>query len=124
MARDQGVNVLERSVFDRVPGVGRWRSVLLFDGNVGIGGDPTALLLRLGELLASDGRVIVELEPVDLLDPVLVVRAETTHTVGPWFRWTTVGPRRLRLIAEAAGFVVVDAWDAEDRCFARLDVRR
>ena len=36
----RGVNVLERSVFAGVPGQGRWRSVLLLDGNIGIGGDP------------------------------------------------------------------------------------
>ena len=44
VARRRGVNVLERSVFDRVPGAGRWRSALLLDGNIGIGGDPVALL--------------------------------------------------------------------------------
>jgi hypothetical protein len=117
------VNVLERSVFGRVPGVGRWRSALLFDGNIGIGGDPTALLLRIGELLTPDGRIIVELEPEDSRAEVVLVRAETRHHVGPWFRWTTVGPGRLRRIADDAGFVVVDEWDAEERCFARLDVR-
>ena len=123
VARRQGVNVLERSVFERVPGVGKWRSALLLDGNIGIGGDPVALLTRIGELLAPDGRLIVEIEPVDSTDRVLLVRAETPVAAGPWFRWTTVGPRRLAAIARTVGFDIVDAWDANDRRFAHLRPR-
>jgi len=123
VARRRGVNVLERSVFDRVPGAGRWRSALLLDGNVGIGGDPVALLTRIRELLVPDGRLIVEIEPTDAAERVVLVRAETALTSGPWFRWTTVGPHRLATIARAVGLAVVDAWDAEERCFARLESR-
>ncbi len=49
-----------RSVFDRVPGAGRWRTALLLDGNIGIGGDPAALLRRVAELLRRDGTVLCE----------------------------------------------------------------
>ena len=45
--RQRGVSALVRDVFDAVPGEGRWQSALLADGNVGIGGDPVALLARL-----------------------------------------------------------------------------
>jgi len=123
VARGRGVNVLERSVFDRVPGVGRWRSALLLDGNIGIGGDPVALLTRIGQLLTVDGHLIVEIEPFDSTGQVILVRAETPDAVGPWFRWTTVGPRRLESIARTVGFDLIDAWDAEDRRFARLCAR-
>ena len=123
VARGQGVNVLERSVFDRVPGVGKWRTALLLDGNLGIGGDPVALLARVGELLTSDGLLLVELESLDFPDEVLLVRAETPAAVGPWFRWTTVGPRRLEAIAWNVGYEIVDAWDADGRRFARLGRR-
>ena len=123
VARRQGVNVLERSVFDRVPGTGKWRSALLLDGNIGIGGDPVALLSRIAQLLTIDGRLIVEIEPFDAADQVIVVRAETPVAAGPWFRWTTVGPRRLAAIARTVEYDVVDLWDAEDRRFARLEPR-
>jgi SAM-dependent methyltransferase len=120
VARRHGVNVLERSVFDRVPGAGKWRSALLLDGNIGIGGDPIALLTRIGELLAPDGRLFVEIEPFETTDHVVLVRAETPVAAGPWFRWTTVGPRRFATIARTVGFDVVDVWDADDRRFAHL----
>ncbi len=121
IARRHGVNVLERSIFDHVPGAGRWRTALLLDGNIGIGGDPVALLERLGDLLAPHGRLIVEIEPHDVADRVMLVRAETAYTAGPWFRWTTVGPSRLLAIARAVGLRVVDTWDADERCFVRLE---
>ena len=63
LARSSGALVMQRDVFDRVPGTGRWTTVLLADGNIGIGGDPAALLRRVAELLAPQGRALVELEP-------------------------------------------------------------
>jgi SAM-dependent methyltransferase len=122
VARTRGVNVLERSVFDRVPGAGRWRSALLFDGNIGIGGDPVALLGRVLELVCDDARIVVEIEPDDTEHEVLVVRAETDLDVGPWFHWTTVDQARLMSIAATVGVEVLDVWDREHRRFAVLAV--
>jgi SAM-dependent methyltransferase len=122
VARRRGVNVLHRSVFDRVPGAGRWASALLLDGNLGIGGDPEALLRRTAELLRADGRIVVETELHDDADDVSLVRAEFATGTGPWFRWTTVGPRRLRDLAAHLGLEVVEAWRDDDRAFACLDV--
>ena len=57
VARTRGVNVLERSRLRTAsPDHDRWRTALLFDGNIGIGGDPVALLSRVVELLRDDGR--------------------------------------------------------------------
>jgi SAM-dependent methyltransferase len=123
IARDRGVNVLQRSVFDRVPGSKRWRSALLFDGNIGIGGDPVALLQRLAQLVRDDGRIVVETELHDGRDDIVVVRAETADAVGPWFHWTTVGPRRLQAIAASLHLEVVEAWHDDGRAFARLDLQ-
>lgn len=46
LARERGCVAIERSVFGRVPARGRWRTILLLDGNIGIGGDPARLLGR------------------------------------------------------------------------------
>ena len=47
LARSGGATALCRSIFDPVPGEGGWDSILLADGNIGIGGDPAALLVPL-----------------------------------------------------------------------------
>ena len=44
---------LQASVFDRLPGAGRWGTALLLDGNIGIGGRPTALLDAAGTTPAA-----------------------------------------------------------------------
>ena len=46
IARRKGAPVLLRSIFEPVPTAGRWGSALLLDGNIGIGGNPAALLWR------------------------------------------------------------------------------
>ena len=50
-ARRRGAPAMCRDVFEPVPGAGRWRTVLLADGNIGIGGDPAASCAAAVELL-------------------------------------------------------------------------
>src|ERR1700734_2122405 len=64
--RQAGAPALHRSVFDPLPGHGRWATVLLADGNIGIGGQPARLLHRCAELLAPSGRILIEAEPGDV----------------------------------------------------------
>lgn len=61
LARRRGAVALQRDVFGPVPGTGRWRHLLLADGNIGIGGDPHRLLHRCRELLDPDGLLHTEL---------------------------------------------------------------
>jgi glycosyltransferase A (GT-A) superfamily protein (DUF2064 family)/SAM-dependent methyltransferase len=63
LARCAGATALRRSVFDPLPGEGRWAHALLIDGNIGIGGDPGALLDRISSLLAPMGGLVVETAP-------------------------------------------------------------
>ena len=76
-ARARGAIALCRSVFDPLPGEGRWGSVVLLDGNVGIGGDPVALLARARRLMAPGGVALVEVEPPGRPSQRLRVRLET-----------------------------------------------
>ncbi|MGW0212687.1 class I SAM-dependent methyltransferase, partial [Streptomyces sp. NPDC003233] len=58
-----GGQALRRSVFEPLPGEGRWDTVLLMDGNIGIGGEPSALLVRVAALLRPGGLLIAETVP-------------------------------------------------------------
>ena len=55
-------------MFEHVPDAGSWGTALLLDGNIGIGGEPAALLGRARELLAPGGAVLAELDPPGALE--------------------------------------------------------
>ncbi|MFG3256800.1 class I SAM-dependent methyltransferase [Streptomyces sp. NPDC048172] len=120
----RGGSALRRSVFDPLPGEGRWGTLLLMDGNVGIGGDPPALLRRLTELAAPDGVLLVETEAetgVAGTDERLTVRVHDGRSAhGPAFPWARVGPRALRRYAAREGWRVTAQWHADGRAFTEL----
>lgn len=118
MTRAAGGLALVRDVFDRVPGAGRWRTVLLADGNIGIGGDPSALLRRVGRLLGEGGRAIVELEAAPTRTEW--IRLRDGGRAGEWFRWSHVGVDGIAPYASAAGLAVHDVWTEAARWFADL----
>ena len=116
LARAAGAPLLVGDVFGPVPG--GWRTVLLADGNVGIGGDPARLLHRVRQLLAPGGRVLCELLPYgDVAGPV---RLEGLGATSAWFGWALPGPRGLRRAARSAGLVVREDWECDGRAFAEL----
>ncbi len=124
MTRDRGMNALRRNVFDRLPGEGRWATVVLLDGNIGIGGDLDALLERVWELLAPGGRVLVEVDPDDAVDESTSARfAIGDEPLGPPFQWCFAGLRSLRVSARRCGLDVVDDWIRGGRRFAELRMR-
>ncbi|MET9171599.1 methyltransferase domain-containing protein [Streptomyces misionensis] len=120
--RRGGGSALRRSVFDRLPGEGRWGTVLLMDGNVGIGGDPVALLARLRAVAAPGSRLLAEASPHDV-DERLTVRVEDAHgRHGRPFSWARLGATALCRAAGPAGWTVTGRWTAGDRTF--LELRR
>ena len=121
LARAQGAPVLERSVFARIPGAGRWATALLLDGNVGIGGDPPSLLRRLASLLRPAGRLLVELEPPGTPSGAQLVRMEVGGRSGPWFPWARVGVDDAGGLTTGGGFRLMEIWTGGGRWFARLD---
>ena len=102
--RDRGVPALRCNAFDRVPGEGQWHSVLLADGNVGIGGDPVALLQRTGELLGTDGRVVVELAGPGVPATTRWLALECDSLRSRSFPWSVVGTDDIEAVARASGF--------------------
>lgn len=121
-ARRRGACVLQRSVFDPLPGERRWRTALLMDGNVGIGGDPVRLLSRCRALVAPSGTIVVELHPPGTGERHHRARLERGSVMGPWFEWAEVGVDAIDGIAMAARVRVerIDRSALEGRWFARL----
>jgi SAM-dependent methyltransferase len=120
LARAQGCPVLQRSVFERLPGEGRWESVLLFDGNLGIGGDPVRLLRRCAALVRRGGVVIAEVEAQGTGWRTCRARLERAGEVSTWFHWSVVGADAVADLAERAGLGLRALERVDDRCFARL----
>lgn len=123
LARRIGAPVLERSVFGNVPGTGRWGTALLLDGNVGIGGNPVALLRRVAALLAPAGRALVEVEPPGVAARTVRARVERGPERGPWFPWALVGADDVGSLGGLAGFAHTELLTAGGRWFAQLDRR-
>ncbi len=119
LARAAGAPLLLGDVFGAVPRAGEWESVLLADGNIGIGGDAVRLLGRLRPLLAPGGRVLCELHP-GVGASTGPVRLEALGCTSAWFPWTLLALAELPVAAAAAGFAVAESWAADGRDFASL----
>ncbi|MET8451110.1 class I SAM-dependent methyltransferase [Streptomyces sp. NPDC005209] len=118
--RRHGGAALQRSVFERLPGEGSWGTALLMDGNVGIGGDPVALLARLRGLVRPGGRLLVEAADDDV-DERLTVRVENAHgRYGRPFAWARVGTTALMHAADASGWTLTSRWTSDGRAFVEL----
>ncbi|WP_338781427.1 methyltransferase domain-containing protein [Streptomyces sp. DG1A-41] len=118
-----GGQALRRSVFEPLPGEGRWDTVLLMDGNIGIGGDPRDLLDRVAGLLRPGGLLIAETAPVDIDEraQVRVVGLTDARGAGDPFPWARLGtPALLRY---ARGWTRAGQWTAGGRRFAALRTR-
>ncbi len=119
MARSRGGRALRAGLFGPVPDVGRWGSVLLLDGNVGIDGDPVAVLCRAAELLAPGGEVLVETAAArGPAGPFRFADGAGVHE--PSFRWSVVVGAALPDLAGLAGLSVVTSWRSGTRSFSAL----
>jgi SAM-dependent methyltransferase len=120
LTRSRGGLALRRSVFDRLPGAGRWRAAVVADGNIGIGGDVGGLLIRIRELLAPGGHALIEVE-LDETDSRLEV-----EVIGPdgaavgSFPWARIGAAALTRLGEDCGFHRRSSWRLHGRQFVEL----
>ncbi|MFI7080055.1 methyltransferase domain-containing protein [Micromonospora sp. NPDC049903] len=123
LARRRGAPALRRDVFGPVPGTGRWRHLLLADGNIGIGGDPPRLLHRCRHLLAADGRLHVELAPAGTPAWAGTAQVQSPHSDDRALRWACVPLDDLPGLADATAMRVVHTWTEAGRWFATLTPR-
>ena len=115
-----GCRAIVGDIFDELPCARIWRSALLLDGNIGIGGSPERLLARIGGLLVEGGEILAELDAPGTCSERTLARLECDGDSSSWFPWARVSASALEPIARAAGFDPVHVWQLSGRWFARL----
>ena len=116
-----GLPVLHRSLFDPLPREGRWGTVLLLDGNVGIGGDPVRLLQRCAALVAPDGLLLAECHPQTHRDRRFeAIMEDALGRASEPFGWAELGAARLAQLARKAALRPHRQWSSAGRCFVAL----
>ena len=111
----RGGAAIVRDVFDELPGEGRWETVLLADGNVGIGGDPVALLRRLAGVIDPRGRLVVEVAGPGVLASTHWATLQSGEQRSRPFRWSVLGVDAVETTAAEAGLVVASVEDVDGR---------
>ncbi len=120
-ARKLGANALRRCVFGPVPRAGSWKSALLADGNIGIGGDPAFLLRTVRGLLAPGGRVLVEVAPPHVATTARELRLEDEFgALSAPFPWADVSAGDIARLARAGDLALAERWTCAGRWFAAL----
>jgi SAM-dependent methyltransferase len=119
LASERGVATVG-SVFDLDAEPGAWGTVLLLDGNIGIGGSPVALLRRCAELLRRRGQVVAEVGPPGTPSHATTLRLEGAGAVSAWFRWGRVSVDALGGLGDEAGLHLSRTLHHEGRWFGVL----
>ena len=121
IARNAGGRAVRGSVFEPVPDEGRWDTALVIDGNIGIGGDPAALLARCRDIVRANGRIIVEAHCVPDADRTYRARiVDESGRTSEEFPWAEVGREAIIRHAGAVGLTHRATWSAEARTFCEL----
>lgn len=120
-ARSRGALAVRARLAERLPAEGRWGTVLLMDGNIGIDGDVAALLARCRELLVPGGAIIVEVDPRPTWHQTRRVRltAEESGCTAE-LTWTRTGAAEVRRLTGPLDLLVVEEWTAGSRAFLSL----
>lgn len=118
--RDRGAAALHRDIFDPIPGEGRWRHVLLADGNLGIGGQPHRLLSRISQLMDAGGTVICETLPPGTPLQCDTLRLEHRDRVSDWFPWAQGGVDAVAQLGPNVGLHLSHIWSAAGRWFVEF----
>ncbi|MFH5877434.1 methyltransferase domain-containing protein [Arthrobacter sp. NA-172] len=120
-ARGRGVSALRQSVFGAVPYPGQWQTLLLLDGNIGIGGSVTMLLRRCRELVAPSGTLLVEVEDSDVDSSYKAVLEDRDGNASEAFPWARAGRAALLSRALRTGWALRSTLRVQGRVFCFLE---
>ncbi|SCG76851.1 class I SAM-dependent methyltransferase [Micromonospora coxensis] len=120
LTRARGAVAIRADLFDPLPAEGRWTHVVLLDGNIGIGGDPVALLARCRSLLRPAGTALVEVDPPGTGAWQGLAQVVSGRDRGPVFRWAQLDADAVHDAAASGGLAVRDMFPAGRRWFAEL----
>jgi len=125
VARTRGALAIQAKLTQRLPREGRWGTVLLMDGNVGIDGNVAALLRRCRALLAPGGTIMVEVDPRPAYYQTRRIRltADVSDRSAE-LMWTRTGAAAVKRIAGQLDMFVVEEWSAGSRAFLALQSAR
>jgi SAM-dependent methyltransferase len=125
VARTRGALAIQAALTQRLPREGRWGTVLLMDGNVGIDGNVAALLQRCRALLAPGGTIMVEVDPRPACYQTRRIRliADVSDRSAE-LMWTRTGAAAVKRIAGQLDMFVVEEWSAGSRAFLALQSAR
>jgi SAM-dependent methyltransferase len=117
LTRLRGGRAIRGDVFGPVPDAGQWDRVLLADGNIGIGGDPAAMLRRVAQLLTASGTALVELDA-----PGTGMRTGPARLAGQagWFPWARAGIDSAHELTRQTGLTVRSVTGMDGRWCAEL----
>jgi SAM-dependent methyltransferase len=123
-AHRRGALAMRGDVFAPLPMEGRWRSILLADGNIGIGGDPGHLLRRCAGLLDRRGGVVAEVHPPGVSSWTGQVALHDGERRSAPFPWARVAARDVNELVGRTPLRVSDEWTEAGRWFVHLVQRR
>jgi SAM-dependent methyltransferase len=121
--RRRGAAALRGCVFDPLPREGRWRTILLADGNIGIGGDPDRLLARCADLLHRSGAILVEVARPAVASWRCQVVLRDRDRESAAFPWASVNAHDIDELARRCALRVRNLWTEADRWFVDLTPR-
>jgi SAM-dependent methyltransferase len=121
VARAHGLPVALGSVFEAVPRQGQWQTVLLVDGNIGIGGDVAAMLSRCRELITPTGEIVLELHTDATTDrSYTATLVDADGGSSAQFPWAEIGLDRIEQLAPQLRLSLMRVWTSEGRSFCLL----
>lgn len=116
----RGAPALRARIEDPLPAEGRWGTVLLIDGNIGIGGDAQRLLTRCRGLVAPGGLIICEVDAADGGHDRADLVLRSGHARSTTMAWSRIGATALVSLAAPLDLWVSEQWSAGGRMFIAL----